>query len=108
MKQYHDLLSAILEHGTNKKPARSNMPGTRSLFGYQMRFNLQEGFPMLTTKKLSFKNIVIELLWFLNGDTNIKYLVDNGCNIWNEDAYNYYIKLCKKQGLTNVLKFEDF
>lgn len=92
MQQYLDLLKTIKEKGTYKAPARIGMPGTTSLFGYQFRHNLQEGFPLLTTKKLSFKNIVVELLWFLKGDTNIKYLVDNGCNIWNEDAYNFYLK----------------
>jgi thymidylate synthase len=92
MKQYHDHLKAILERGSYKEPAREGMPGTTSLFGYQNRYNLQDGFPILTTKKINFKNIVVELLWFLRGDTNIKYLIDNGCNIWNEDAYNYYIK----------------
>jgi thymidylate synthase len=108
MKQYHDLLKSILEKGTIKSPARENMPSTKTLFGYQMRFDLSEGFPMLTTKKLSFKNIVIELLWFLKGDTNIKYLVDNGCNIWNEDGYNFYIKKCREQGILQRLSYEQF
>ena len=92
MKQYLELAKAVKEKGTYKAPAREGMPGTTSLFGYQFRHDLSEGFPLLTTKKLSFKNIVVELLWFLRGDTNIKYLVDNGCNIWNEDAYNFYLK----------------
>lgn len=96
MKQYLELAKAVKEKGTYKAPAREGMPGTTSLFGYQFRHDLSEGFPMLTTKKLSFKNIVTELLWFLRGDTNIKYLVDNGCNIWNEDAYNYYSKIANK------------
>jgi thymidylate synthase len=108
MKQYHDLLYSILENGTRKAPARENMPGTLSLFGHQIRIDLQQGFPILTTKKLSFKNIVHELLWFLNGDTNIKYLVDHGCNIWNEDSFNFYTKLCKEQNITNVLDFDNF
>ncbi len=96
MKQYLDLLKAIKERGTIKPGARDNMPYTTSLFGYQFRHNLSEGFPLLTTKEISFNNIVTELLWFLKGETNIKYLVDKGCNIWNEDAYNYYCKIASK------------
>lgn len=99
MKQYLDLLQAIQERGTNKPPAREGMPGTLSLFGYQFRHDLSEGFPLLTTKKMFWKGVVVELLWFLRGDTNIKYLVDNGVNIWNEDAYNYYRKIIKKYKL---------
>lgn len=100
MKQYIELLKTIQEKGTYKPAARENMPGTQSLFGYQFRHNLADGFPLLTTKKISFKNVVTELLWFLRGDTNIKYLVDNGCNIWNEDAYNYYKKIaCANEGV---------
>lgn len=112
MEQYHDHLRAILANGTRKAPAREGMPGSISLFGYQNRYNLQEGFPILTTKKINFKNIVTELLWFLKGDTNIKYLVDNGCNIWNEDAYNYYCKIYKQQHPeyvdTRMMNFETF
>ena len=85
MQQYLDLLQTIKDKGTIKKEARKGMPGTTSLFGYQFRHNLRDGFPLLTTKKLSWNNIVVELLFFLKGDTNIKYLIDNGCNIWNED-----------------------
>lgn len=96
MQQYLHLLQEIRTKGTHKPAARENMPGTTSLFGYQFRHNLQDGFPILTTKKLSFKNIVVELLWFLQGKTNVKYLVDNGCNIWNEDAYHYYNKFITK------------
>lgn len=108
MKQYIELLKTIQEKGTYKPAARENMPGTQSLFGYQFRHNLADGFPLLTTKKISFKNVVTELLWFLRGDTNIKYLVDNGCNIWNEDAYNYYLKQCKLYQWSQPMSFETF
>lgn len=109
MKQYLDLLKAIKERGTYKPAARENMPGTQSLFGYQFRHNLQEGFPLLTTKKMFWKGVVVELLWFLRGDTNIKYLIDNGVNIWNEDAYQYYLKKCKEYKVEDgVLSFDDF
>lgn len=90
MKQYLDLIKHILENGSQKDD-RTNT-GTISCFGYQMRFNLSEGFPLVTTKKTYFKGIVHELLWFIKGDTNIKYLVDNNCNIWNEWPYEKYKK----------------
>jgi thymidylate synthase len=84
MKQYHDLMQHVLSIGTNKTDRTGT--GTTSVFGYQMRFNLEEGFPLLTTKKLHTKSIIHELLWFLKGDTNIKYLKDNGVSIWDDWA----------------------
>jgi thymidylate synthase len=96
MKQYHKLIEDVLTFGLDKQDR--TMTGTRSLFGYQMRFDLSEGFPLVTTKKVYYKAIIHELLWFIKGDTNIKYLVDNGVNIWNEWPYENFKKSTVYQG----------
>lgn len=101
MKQYLNLLQRIMDEGVEKSD-RTGV-GTKSVFGHQMRFDLQEGFPLLTTKKVFLRGIIHELIWFLNGETNIKYLVDNGVNIWNEWPYQKYLE---KNGL--VEKFPKY
>ena len=105
MKQYLDLLTRIKTEGAVKMDRTGT--GTKSVFGHQMRFDLSQGFPLLTTKKVFLKGIIHELLWFLNGDTNIKYLVDNGVHIWDNDAYRYYNELCVKEGVLPV-SMEEF
>jgi len=89
-KQYQSLLQDIIDNGVEKKDRTGT--GTISVFGRQIRHKMSDGFPLLTTKKMAFKTMVTELLWFLRGDTNIKYLVDNGCHIWDGDAYKNYTK----------------
>jgi thymidylate synthase len=94
-KQYTDLLQDILNNGVTKQDRTGT--GTISVFGRQIRHDMKDGFPLLTTKKMPFKTIVTELLWFLRGDTNIKYLVDNNCHIWDGDAYKNYLKWFNEQ-----------
>lgn len=88
-KQYQELLQSILDYGVEKKDRTGT--GTKSIFGYTIRHNMKDGFPLLTTKKMAWKTMVTELLWFLRGDTNIKFLVDNNCHIWDGDAYKRYL-----------------
>jgi len=90
-KQYQQLLQDIIDYGVEKKDRTGT--GTKSIFGYTIRHKMSDGFPLLTTKKMAWKTMVTELLWFLRGDTNIKYLVDNNCHIWDSDAYKNYCKI---------------
>jgi len=102
-KQYQELLQTILDYGVEKKDRTGT--GTKSIFGYTIRHNMQDGFPVLTTKKMAWKTMVTELLWFLRGDTNIKFLVDNGCHIWDGDAYkNYCKKVIRDKDIVHYLK----
>ena len=87
-KQYLKLLEYILENGVVKEDRTGT--GTISIFDYSMTFDMAEGFPLLTSKKMFMKGVILELIWFLRGDTNIKFLVDNGCHIWDGDAYKNY------------------
>ena len=105
-KQYKDLLFEVLEKGVKKSDRTGT--GTRSLFGKQIRHKMIEGFPLLTTKKMPFKTITTELLWFLRGDTNIKFLVDNGCHIWDGDAYKNYQLLMIGNEPDKILSMTDF
>ena len=98
MRQYLNLLQDILDNGTNKNDRTGT--GTGSVFGRQIRFNLADGFPFITTKKMALRAIIHELLWFLKGDTNIKYLVDNDVKIWNEWPYEGYKASGQYQGET--------
>ena len=106
-KQYTELLQAILDYGVEKKDRTGT--GTKSIFGYTIRHKMSDGFPLLTTKKMPFKTMVTELVWFLRGDTNIKFLVDNNCHIWDGDAYKNYKKYyTKKYNGTDGLRINQY
>ena len=106
-KQYQDLLKDIMSNGVEKEDRTGT--GTISVFGRQIRHNMQDGFPLLTTKKMATKSIMTELKWFLKGDTNIKYLVDNGCNIWNGDAYKNYERYAMDNSYgVDILSIKEF
>jgi thymidylate synthase len=100
--QYQQLLQDILEFGVDKQDRTTT--GTKSIFGYTIHHNMSWGFPLLTTKKVPFKTMATELMWFLMGDTNIKYLVDNNCHIWNGDAYKRYERMLLKVMVTIWMK----
>jgi len=104
-KQYTDLLQDILDNGVKKEDRTGT--GTISIFGRQIRHNMKDGFPLLTTKKMPFKTIVTELLWFLRGDTNIKYLVDNNCHIWDGDCYANYLKKYEQDKTPGIVYYTD-
>ena len=95
-QQYINILADIIEKGEWKNPAREGMPRTKELFFKTMSFDLSEGYPCFTTKKMAWKTCLTELTWFLSGSTNIRYLLENGCNIWTDDAYKYYLRLAHK------------
>ena len=102
-KQYQDLLQSILDYGVEKQDRTGT--GTKSIFGYTIRHKMSDGFPLLTTKKMAWKTMVIELLWFLRGDTNIKFLVDNGCHIWDGDAFKNF--MTKSEGDPDMIWNQD-
>ena len=107
-KNYHNLLERILQEGyTYEDPNRKGV-NRIEIPSYTFRHEFKDGFPAITTKKLNYKSVVTELIWFLRGDTNIKYLVDNGCNIWNKDAYNYYLKRYNSKKGEGLFTFEEF
>ncbi|MBQ5617312.1 MAG: thymidylate synthase, partial [Bacteroidaceae bacterium] len=95
--QYLQIIKEILDNGEWKDPARPGMPRTKEVFFRTMTFDLEEGYPCFTTKKMAWKTCLTELTWFLKGDTNVRYLLENGCNIWTDDAYKHYVRHCKKE-----------
>ena len=107
-QQYIDIIKDILDNGIWKDPARPGMPRTKEVFFRTMTFDLSEGYPLFTSKKMAWKTCLTELTWFLKGDTNIKYLVDNGCKIWNDDAYKFYKRhegeLSYEEWMENVVR----
>jgi thymidylate synthase len=107
-RQYQQLLQDIIDYGVEKQDRTGT--GTKSIFGYTIRHKMSDGFPLLTTKKMAWKTMVTELLWFLRGDTNIKYLVDNNCYIWNGDAYKRYLNVIQSDGysIENAVSMEEF
>jgi thymidylate synthase len=112
-KQYQDLLQSILDYGVEKQDRTGT--GTKSIFGYTIRHNMQDGFPVITTKKMAWKTMVTELLWFLRGDTNIKFLVDNNCHIWDGDAFKNFMDtsegdpdlIWNQEQFINMIKTDD-
>ena len=105
-EQYRGLLGTLLENSIEKEDRTGT--GTLSVFGRQIRHDMKDGFPLLTTKKMAIKTMMTELKWFLRGDTNIKYLIDNGCNIWNGDAYKRYSAVSSLSGQIKSLTQEEF
>lgn len=103
-EQYLDIIKDIMENGAWKEAARAGMPRTKELFFKTMTFDLSDGYPLFTTKKMAWKSCLTELTWFLKGDTNIKYLVENGCPIWIDDAYKFY----KRKNIGEILSKEDW
>jgi thymidylate synthase len=110
-RQYQALLKDILSYGVDKNDRTGT--GTKSIFGYMIHHNMRDGFPLLTTKKVAFKTMAIELMWFLMGDTNIKYLVENGVHIWDGDAYKRYhqsfpeTEMMSKEDFINIIRTDD-
>ena len=105
---YESLLIHILNNGYDYEDPNRKGVKRREVLNYTFRHEFKDGFPAITTKKLNYKSVVTELIWFLRGDTNIKYLVDNGCNIWNKDAYNYYLKQAEGQPKEMILTFKEW